>query len=80
MGCSKDTPALQSSWKAKQSFPYSLVCDESGELSGALGMLKASGGVKRGNVVIGPDGAFGSAQGVGKRECDFWASLPPNPW
>jgi peroxiredoxin len=33
-----------------------LVCDESGELSGALGMLKDSGGVKRGNVVVGADG------------------------
>lgn len=47
---------LQSSWKAKQSFPYSLVCDETGELCGALGMLKESGGVQRGNVVIGADG------------------------
>jgi carboxylesterase type B len=31
-------------------------------------------------LVIAPDGAFSSAQGLSKRECDFWASLPPNPW
>jgi len=43
-------------WKDKQSFPYNLVCDQSAELCGAVGMLKDGGGVKRGNVVIGADG------------------------
>ena len=45
-------------WKAKESFQYDLICDRSLELCTALGMARDGGGVKRGNVIIGADGAI----------------------
>ena len=56
LGCSADTPELQSMWKDKQSFPYDLLCDQDRTFVSAVGMAKSGSGVKRGNVVVGPDG------------------------
>ena len=61
IGCSADTPALQSAWKDKQSFNFDLICDQEKALIQAVGMMKGSGGISRGNVIVGPDGVVKQA-------------------
>eukprot|EP01048_Picozoa_sp_COSAG05_P015652 COSAG05_NODE_1909_length_3846_cov_3.179610_3_plen_95_part_00 len=62
LGCSADEQALQTSWKAKQSFNFDLVCDEQFSLIEAVGMKKGAKGVRRGNVIVGPDGIVQAAE------------------
>ena len=66
IGCSADDQGLQAAWKAKQSFNFDLICDESFALVDAVGMTRVSSsggkGVARGNVIVGADGIIQQAE------------------
>lgn len=51
-GLSTDSPKSNTSFKNKQKLPYTLLCDPSASLIGAIGMKKAPKGTTRGVVVI----------------------------
>lgn len=55
-GLSTDSPKSNTTFQQKQNLPYSLLCDPSATLIGAIGMKKAPKGTIRGVFVIGKDG------------------------
>ncbi|KAH6639705.1 merozoite capping protein-1 [Boeremia exigua] len=55
-GLSNDSPKANTTFKTKQSLPYSLLCDPSQTLISAIGLKKAPKGTTRGVFVINKDG------------------------
>lgn len=59
-----DSPKAQTTWKAKYSLPYDLLCDPKGDVLKRLGVTKTQsgngGGVKRSHVVIDKGGRIKS--------------------
>lgn len=59
-----DSPKAQTTWKAKYSLPYNLLCDPKGDVLKRLGVTKTQsgngGGVKRSHVVIEKGGRIKS--------------------
>ncbi|KAL8926456.1 MAG: hypothetical protein Q9208_002999 [Pyrenodesmia sp. 3 TL-2023] len=55
-GLSTDSPKSNTTFKAKQNLPYTLLCDPGASLIAAIGMKKSPKGTTRGVFVIGKDG------------------------
>jgi peroxiredoxin Q/BCP len=55
-GLSNDNPKANTTFKTKQSLPYSLLCDPSQTLISAIGLKKAPKGTTRGVFVVNKDG------------------------
>jgi peroxiredoxin Q/BCP len=55
-GLSNDSPKANTTFKTKQSLPYSLLCDPSQTLISAIGLKKAPKGTTRGVFVVNKDG------------------------
>ncbi|KAJ4378248.1 thioredoxin peroxidase dot5 [Didymella sp. IMI 355093] len=55
-GLSNDSPKANTTFKTKQSLPYSLLCDPSQTLISAIGLKKAPKGTTRGVFVINKEG------------------------
>ncbi|KAK6073539.1 disrupter of telomere silencing protein [Seiridium cupressi] len=51
-GLSKDSPKANTTFKTKQNLPYSLLCDPSSTLIGAIGLKKAPSGTQRGVFAV----------------------------
>lgn len=84
-GISRDSPKANSTFKARQSLPFALLCDQKGTLISAIGLKKPPSGTTRGVFVVSKEGkvlaseAGGPANTVGvvKRLADEGdASLP----
>ncbi|RMY42998.1 hypothetical protein D0864_15948 [Hortaea werneckii] len=67
-GLSTDSPKSNSSFKAKQSLPYPLLCDPSAALIGALGYKKAPRGTTRGVFVVHKSGKVLVSEAGGPKE------------
>ncbi|KAI8633664.1 AhpC-TSA-domain-containing protein [Xylariaceae sp. FL1651] len=55
-GLSTDSPKANTTFKTKQSLPYSLLCDPSASLIGAIGLKKSPKGTTRGVFVVDKTG------------------------
>lgn len=55
-GLSNDSPKANTTFKTKQSLPYSLLCDPSQTLISAIGLKKAPKGTTRGVFVVNKEG------------------------
>ena len=55
-GLSTDPPRANLAFKAKNSLPYTLICDEGGALIAALGLRKPPASTRRGVVVLDKQG------------------------
>ena len=55
-GLSTDSPKSNTTFKTKQNLPYTLLCDPSATLIGAIGMKKAPKGTARGVFVVNKEG------------------------
>lgn len=55
-GLSTDSPKSNTTFKTKQSLPYTLLCDPAATLINAIGMKKAPSGTTRGVFVVNKDG------------------------
>ena len=64
-GLSRDSPKANTTFKTKQNLPYSLLCDSSATLIGAIGMKKAPSGTTRGVFVINKEGKILVAEAGG---------------
>ena len=60
-GLSTDSPKSNTTFKKKQSLPYTLLCDPAATLIGAIGMKKAPSGTTRGVFVVNKDGKVEAA-------------------
>jgi thioredoxin-dependent peroxiredoxin len=63
LGISPDTPKAQTSFKTRQSLPFTLLCDTDKKVAEAYGVFKEKNmygkkvmGIERTTFVIGPDG------------------------
>ncbi|KAF2490934.1 AhpC-TSA-domain-containing protein [Lophium mytilinum] len=61
-GLSSDSPKANTTFKAKQNLPYTLLCDPSATLIKAIGLQKAPKGTKRGVFVIDKEGKVLAAE------------------
>lgn len=64
-GLSSDSVKANTTFKTKQKLPYSLLCDPSAVLIGAIGMKKSPKGTKRGVFVVDKDGKVLACEGGG---------------
>ena len=67
-GLSTDTPKANSTFKTKQELPYSLLCDPSATLIGAIGLKKAPKGTTRGVFVVNKSGKVLAVEAGGPKE------------
>lgn len=61
-GLSTDSPKANTTFKTKQSLPYPLLCDPSGNLISAIGLKKAPKGTTRGVFVVDKSGKVLAAE------------------
>lgn len=61
-GLSKDSPKANTSFKTKQSLPYTLLCDPNSTLISAIGLKKAPNGTTRGVFVVDKAGKVLASQ------------------
>ncbi|KAI9787808.1 MAG: hypothetical protein M1816_007456 [Peltula sp. TS41687] len=61
-GLSTDSPKANTTFKTKQNLPYTLLCDPSASLIGAIGFKKSPKGTTRGVFVIDKDGKILAAE------------------
>ncbi|MCJ1290560.1 hypothetical protein MMC34_002099 [Xylographa carneopallida] len=61
-GLSRDSPKSNTTFKTKQNLPYTLLCDPSASLIGAIGLKKAPSGTTRGVFVIDKEGKVLAAE------------------
>ncbi|MCJ1380246.1 hypothetical protein MMC17_003349 [Xylographa soralifera] len=61
-GLSRDSPKSNTTFKTKQNLPYTLLCDPSATLIGAIGFKKAPSGTTRGVFVVDKEGKVLAAE------------------
>lgn len=61
-GLSTDSPKANTTFKTKQNLPYTLLCDPSANLIGAIGFKKSPKGTTRGVFVIDKEGKVLAAE------------------
>ncbi|KAK8215158.1 thioredoxin peroxidase dot5 [Zalaria obscura] len=61
-GLSTDSPKANTTFKTKQNLPYTLLCDPSASLIGAIGFKKSPKGTQRGVFVVAKDGKVLAAE------------------
>lgn len=64
-GLSRDSPKANTTFKTKQSLPYSLLCDQSGTLITAIGLGQKKGSTTRGVFVVDKTGKVLAAEAGG---------------
>jgi peroxiredoxin Q/BCP len=64
-GLSADSPKANTTFKTKQKLPYTLLCDPSQTLIGAIGLKKAPKGTTRGVFVVDKQGKVLAAEAGG---------------
>ena len=52
----------------------------SGPQKAPLVVWPAYDGATDRHLTMGADGTLSVGHGLSKKQCDFWAGLPPNPW
>ena len=61
-GLSTDSPKANTTFKTKQTLPYTLLCDPKASLIGAIGLKKAPKGTTRGVFVVDKNGKVLAAE------------------